>query len=583
MKKILLFFLFVFLLPVAANAQSKPDLRTPHEKNGANYTATHIEAIAYYELLAKYFPEKCTLLKYENATDVGKPLHLFVAGETNVVRIRDTPKPKIMIVNGIHPGEPEGIDAVMALCRDLLTKKRELLDRLVLLVVPIYNVDGACVRGCCSRANQNGPDEYGFRANGQNLDLNRDFMKADTRNAKTFQRIFHAFDPDVFMDNHTSNGADYQHTVTVIGTQHSKLTEDFGRFVKTEFVPAMYKDMDAKGWRLAPYVVTKGSTPDSGIVGFFDTPRFSRGYVALFNSIGFITETHMLKPFVERVRATYDLNETLLQQTVVYAERIKTLRKKNEVEDFAAPHRMVWKRDETRADTIVFDGYEAAYRTSAVTGQLQLYYDQTKPYTRKIPFYDYYNFTIERSKPYAYIVPQAWERAVEGLKNNAVPMKRLARDTILEVEVRYIENFKTVLEPYEGHYLHYDVQTRTQTARVPFFKGDWFVELTPRYATFLMEALEPEADDSYFAWNFFDACLMQKEGFSPYVFDTVAERLLKQNPNLKTEFELWKQINSPSAREQLDFIYKRSPYYEPFHNRYPVVALPKPIVLPLTD
>ena len=582
MKKYLLVILAA-LSAYAAKAQNKPDLRTPHEKNGGNHTATHAEAVAYYELLAKYFSDKCTLLRYDNATDVGKPLHLFVAGETNVARLRETPKPKVMIINAIHPGEPEGVDAVMALCRDLLTQKRDLLDKLALMVIPMYNVDGACVRGCCSRANQNGPDEYGFRGNGQNLDLNRDFMKADTRNAKCFQRIFHAFDPDVFLDNHTSNGADYQHTVTVIGTQHSKLNRDFGRFVKAEFVPAMYLDMNEKGWRMAPYVVTKGATPDSGLVGFFDTPRFSRGYVALFNSIGFITETHMLKPFADRVRATYDLNETLLRQTLRYAERIKTLRKKTEAEEFASPHRMAWKRDDSLADSIVFDGYEAVFRTSAVTGRPQLYYDQNRPYTRKIPFYDFYNATIERPKPYAYIVPQAWERAVEGLKNNAVPMKRLARDTLLEVGVRYIENYKTVSQPYEGHYLHYDVETRFQTDKIRFFKGDWLVELTPRHAAFLMEALEPEADDSYFAWNFFDACLMQKEGFSAYVFDTVAERLLQQNPALKTEFEIWKMQGTPSAYEQLTFIYRRSPYYEPSHKRYPVYSLPKPVALPLTD
>ncbi|MDW8334579.1 MAG: M14 family zinc carboxypeptidase [Bacteroidia bacterium] len=564
-------------------AQTKPDLRTPHEKNGPNYTATHAETVAFYELLAKYFSSKCTLLKYDNGTDVGKPLHLFVAGETDVSKIRDGAKVKAMIVSGIHPGEAEGIDAVMALCRDLLTKKRDLLERLTLLVLPMYNVDGALARGCCSRANQNGPAEHGFRGNGQNLDLNRDFMKADTRNARTFQRIFHAFDPDVFMDNHTTNGADYQHTITIIGSHHSKLDGELGKFIKNDFLPAMYDDMREKGWRLAPYVVSKGTTPDSGIVGFFDTPRFSRGYVSLFNTLGFIAETHMLKPFDERVRATYDLNETLLKTAVAYAERIKTLRKNAESKEFSAPHRMLWKRDDSRADTIVFDGYETTYRISAVTGQRMHYYDRSKPYTRPLPFYDYFYPTLERPKPYAYIVPQAWERVVESLKNNAVAFKRLAKDTVLEVEVKYIESYKTFPEPYEGHYLHYDVKTRTQSARVRFFKGDLFVKLTPRHAAFLMEAFEPEAEDSYFAWNFFDACLMQKESFSPYIFDTTAERLLKQDPRLQQEFELWKSRTNPTPEEQLKYIYQRSPYYEPTHRRYPVATIPKPIELPLTD
>ncbi|MDQ3292253.1 MAG: hypothetical protein M3Q05_13280, partial [Bacteroidota bacterium] len=199
---------------------------TPYEKSTGNKTATYQECIAYYQKLDKAY-EALKLVEY-GSTDVGKPLHVAVLSsdkDFNPVSLRKKNKRILLIQNGIHPGEPEGIDASMMLARDYLQKKewQAYLKDVVVLFIPIYNVDGSLNRNSYSRANQEGPESYGFRGNARNLDLNRDYIKNDSRNAQTFTKIFQEWQPDVFVDTHTSNGADYQHTMTLIATQKDKL------------------------------------------------------------------------------------------------------------------------------------------------------------------------------------------------------------------------------------------------------------------------------------------------------------------------------------------------------------------------
>ena len=219
----------------------------------------------------------------------------------------------------------------MLLLKDYLTKPELLkyLENLVIIVIPIYNIGGALNRNSTTRANQNGPESYGFRGNAQNLDLNRDFIKCDSKNAQTFNQIFTEWQPDVFVDNHTSNGADYPYTMTLIDTQKDKLHPLLSEYMQTTMVPDLYHKMAEKKWEMAPYVNPVKMVPDSGIACFLETPRFSSGYTTLFNSLGFIGETHMLKPFDKRVEATYALMESLLEVVSRDHQKIKNHKKKS--------------------------------------------------------------------------------------------------------------------------------------------------------------------------------------------------------------------------------------------------------------
>jgi len=183
----------------------------------------------------------------------------------------------ILINNGIHPGEPDGVDASMLLLRDLVQRKVSLPDNVALAVIPLYNIGGALNRSPFSRVNQNGPESYGFRGNAQNLDLNRDFTKNDSRNARSFVRIFHWVNPDLQIDNHVSEGADYQYTMTLLPSQWNKLGGGLGTFLHDVFQPALFAGMEKKGWPMTPYVNFEEGNPSRGWDAFYDEPRYSTG------------------------------------------------------------------------------------------------------------------------------------------------------------------------------------------------------------------------------------------------------------------------------------------------------------------
>ncbi|GAA4439959.1 M14 family metallopeptidase [Pontibacter saemangeumensis] len=581
-------FLLAALLSIGAPAQDKPDLKTPYEKGNGNQTATYAEAIAWYQRLDAAY-EEVKMMPY-GTTDAGRPLHLVVVStdrDFDPASVHQKNKRVLLIQNGIHPGEPEGVDATMLLVRDYLQdkKRRKQLDNVVLAIIPVYNIGGALNRNSHTRTNQNGPESYGFRGNARNLDLNRDYIKTDSRNAQTFHEIFREWDPDVFMDNHTSNGADYQHVMTLIATQHNKLNPTLASYLNGKMVPALYAGMKQDKFPMVPYMNHAGDTPDEGIIGFMESPRYATGYTTLYNTIGFVPETHMLKPFDQRVQATYKLMENMIETVHRDAKEIGELRAKAKQQTLQQQKfPLDWKLDTTQVSQIPFLGYEAKYKPSDVSGLDRLYYDRKSPYSRMINYYNEFAPTVTVEKPVAYIIPQAWHEVIDRLKTDQVQLQQLQKDTILTLDTYYITDYKTGQRPYEGHYLHSDVQVETKRMPRQFFKGDYVVYLNQPANRFLVEVLEPQAVDSYFNWNFFDSILMQKEYFSSYVFEDLAAAYLKQDPALRQKLETRKKQDrdfAKDARAQLDFIYRNTPHYEYTHQMYPVGRLMQDVKLPL--
>jgi hypothetical protein len=572
MKKLIQILSF-FLCGFNLSAQT---FTTAFEKSNGTETATYFESIDFYSRLAKKYPQT-VLIKTFGTTDAGYPLHLVLfnsgkklqpAGWTNQVRI--------LVNNGIHPGEPDGIDASMMLVRDAAEGKIMIPQNIVLAVIPVYNIGGSLNRNSYSRVNQEGPKSYGFRGNAQNLDLNRDFTKSDSRNAKTFAEIFHFIDPDILVDNHVSDGADYQHTMTLLTTQHSKLGGEIGAFLHDVFEPALYKSMEQKKWPLIPYVNFYSADPEKGWPAFMDPPRYSSGYAALFQTIAFVPETHMLKPFNERVKSTYALMQTIIAEASKYATDIKAKRKASiEAMIRQKEYALDWKLDSMRMDKVTFLGYQSGHKTSKVTGLDRLYYDRTKPYSKQVEFYNYFIGDKIVTKPGAYIIPQGWYQVIDLLKLNKVKMQRFTKDTIITVGTYRIEDYQTRNRAYEKHYPHSNTRVSSNNQKIQFLKGDYIIYTGQRADRFLVEMLEPTGDDSYFAWNFFDAILQQKEGYSDYRWEDVAAQYLEEHPELRRELEERKKVDKGlvSASAQLEFVYKRSPYYEPAHLRYPVFRL----------
>jgi hypothetical protein len=564
--------LIVLLGPLFGQAQQ---LQTPFEVSDGKRTATYAECIAFYQQLDKLSP--LVSIREMGMSDAGYPYHVVLysndGGYDPTVWHRKG-KLVILINNGIHPGEPDGVDASMLLIRDLVAKKIQIPDNIALAVIPLYNIGGALNRSSFSRVNQNGPEAYGFRGNAQNLDLNRDFTKDDSRNARSFAQIFHWLNPDLQIDNHVSDGADYQYTMTLLSTQWNKLGGQLGSFLHDVLQPALFADMEKRGWAMTPYVDFEAGSPGEGWTGFYDEPRYSSGYATLFHTIAFMPETHMLKPFKDRVLSTFALMQAMIAQSSNYAAELL----KKRAQDIAADRDSVrlaldWKVDKSRWDSIVFKGYETGMKTSDVTGLPRMYYDHTKPFERPVKFYDYFSADAWATVPKAYVIPQGWHAVVDLLQLNDVQMRRLTEDTMMMVEVYHIGDYKSSPRAYEKHHKNSAIQVRSDQGLAHFLKGDYVITTDQAARRFLVEMLEPTGEDSYFAWNFFDAILQQKEGYSAYRWEDVAGEWLKGHPDVRQQLDQRRKTDSAftkNARAQLEFVYEHSPYYEPAHLRYPV-------------
>lgn len=575
MKKILATLLLISGL--SCDSKKEYDFTTVFEKTKGFETATYSQTINFYKNLAKKY--NTISIDSIGATDSGKPLHIVTFNEAanfNFETIRNT-KRTILINNGIHPGESDGIDATMMLYRDLANGKINTPKNTVLTTIPIYNIGGSLNRNSHSRTNQNGPKSYGFRGNARNYDLNRDFIKTDTKNAKTFAEIFHLIQPDVFIDNHVSNGADYQYTLTHLFTQHNKLGGQLGNYIQNFMMPELEKKLKDKAWDITPYVNVFNNVPEKGFSQFMDYPRYSTGYTSLFNTLGMMVETHMLKPYKQRVEGTYELMKSMIKITEENGQTIKNLREKANTNYTAnSKYPLQWEIDTLKNTILNFKGYEGNLITSKITGSNRLKYDRNQPFTKKVVYNNYFKPTLSITIPKAYIIPQGWHEVIARLKRNKIAFIELNKDSTIQVESYKIKDFKSRKSPYEGHYLHYNTTITSTTETITFRKGDYIATTNQPGVRYLIEVLEPQAPDSFFNWNFFDTILQQKEGFSPYVWEDKALEILENNPELKQNFENKKSqdINfNKNWYQQLDWIHKQSEHYESAHLNYPIYKL----------
>ncbi|HQV52957.1 MAG: hypothetical protein IPI00_15060 [Flavobacteriales bacterium] len=543
-----------------------------------NSTPTWQEVIERYtELDAQHTGAKLVEIGHD---DDGSPIHLFILADGSGFTpdsIRAAGKNILWITNGIHPGEPDGIDASLLLVQALLDSDQYmgLLSNTAVCIVPVFNVSGAKNRSSTSRANQNGPEEYGFRGNARNLDLNRDFMKTDSRNARSLISAMSAWDPDVYFETHVSNGADHQYVMELFTTHPDKLDPALSNFLQRTMIPRQNAWMEQRGVLMCPFFETEGRTPEDGLKSFVDGPRYSTGHAALRNRIGILSESHMLKPYSDRVNATFQL---MLGTLAVMNEnpealalaRIQAFNNTITTKQFE----FNWELDTTHLTVLPWLGYEAIESKSDVSGLPRITYDHDRPTSVDVPWTAHAKPTITLEKPVGYLIPQAWTDVIDRLALENVVMEVVGDQRKMNGEVHYILNYKTVKTPYEGHYLHYDISTRVQKEEVTARTGDVYVPMGNYTDRLVMELLEPRASDGFFAWNFLDAILQQKEWFSDYVFEDIATDLLAKDPFLKAELVAACAADPKLANDawgQLYFVYQRSPYFESSYMRYPVV------------
>ena len=559
-------------LLLEAGPASCADWTTPAEAARFETTPSYADTRAYLQRLAEASPRHLHLGRFGLSPE-GRELMLVVAakdGESTPAAARASGKPIVMVQAGIHAGEIEGKDAGLMLLRDLTvgSKHANLLDGAIVVWLPIFNVDGHERVSPYNRINQDGPGKMGYRATAQNLNLNRDYMKADAPEMRDWLAMFDAWQPDLFLDIHTTDGADYQYDLTWYMEEWGPLDEGVKRWQKHAFEARILPAYEKRGHLAAPYLdLVDHRDITRGIGNFGSGPRYSTGYVALRNRAALLVETHMLKPYATRVQATYDF----VVATLAEVNRDgKALRKAVERADKAtvarAPGTPLALAFETSKQSVPFElkGYAFSQSKSDVSGDTWTRYDPAQPKTWTVPFFRDLVASETTQLPAAWLVPAAWPQVAEKLRQHHVRFERIDRPLQLEVERYRLGEPRWSERPFEGRHPLREFTLAVERVDARFAAGAILVPLDQPAANVAANLLEPRASDSLLRWGVLDTLFEQKEYADARVAERIAREMLAQDPALKAAFEARLAGDpafaaSPDAR--LDWFYQRSPWH----------------------
>ena len=551
---------------------------THFEKSGGVSSPSYDETIKYFEKFAR--KTKQAQIKSLGYSAKGRDIkYLVISNDSDFTpkRARRDGKVVVLIQHGIHSGEIEGKDATMLLLREILItkEKKDLLDNLVLLIIPVLNVDGHERISPHNRPNQNGPVEMGWRTTAENLNLNRDYLKAASPEMRALLRMFSTWMPDFYIDNHTTNGMDYQYNISYAMEDHDNIDKGLGDWGRDKLMPVVINKVEADGFLTGPYLELKGGEIEQGITSYPMLPRFSTGYAAAQNRLCLLVETHSLKPFENRVRSTKSMNEAVLGYLNKNSEEIKQLNKKADLK--AVSQYSLKKQDfplvlQGAEDSVPFKfkGVKSYTKFSPVTGSHVRFYTD-EPEEIVIPQFAKSVVANAIKIPFAYIIPKEFNEAVRVLKLHGVKVKQLSADTKLAVEKITFTTADFAPRPYEGRQrVEYTVAKKEE--EMLFEKGAYVVLSAQRAIKVIAYLLEPESEDSFMSWGYFNIFLERKEYAEAYVFEPIAQKMLDENPELAKEFN--KRLEdgnfASSPGERLDFFYRRSPYFDERENVYPV-------------
>jgi hypothetical protein len=568
------------------------DWRTVAEQTEYRRTATYDETLDFCRRLEAASP----LVRYSTfgTSPEGRVLPLLVLARDGLFTpeaARAAGRPVVLVQNGIHSGEIDGNEACLALAREIAVtgSLESLLDRAVLVVIPIYNVDGHAQASRYNRINQDGPEEMGWRATGQNLNLNRDYLKADAPETRAFLGLFNAWRPDLFVDNHVTDGADFQYDVLYTVEATGYVAPSVGRYVDEVFQPRVRPAMERAGHVVESYFLLRDETDlAKGIERMVFPPRFSNGFGAIRNRPTILVETHMLKSFRVRIAATYDLLVETLREVNRDPEALRRAVAEADAETSArgatydAARRVPLRLAvDGMSRTIRFKGKAYRTDTSDVSGGPRVVYrDEDRDFD--VALFDRFEATTAVAPPIAYVVPPAWVNVVERLRAHGLELERLESPLTASFETYRLENPAWEPRPFEGRH-PVTFQTRAVTERRNLPAGSVVVRLDQEAANVAIHLLEPAAPDSLASWGFFDSVLEQKEYAEGYVLEALARTMLDADAALGRDFEVRLAQDaafraSPEAR--LEFFYRRSPYWDQRVGAYPVVRLTEPLDVP---
>jgi len=583
---------WLLVIPLSASTPPKSggDWQTHAERTQYRETGDYAEAIDFCRRLEHASP--WVKLVFYGTSGQGRALPLLVISKDRAFTpeaARRIGKPIVLIQNGIHAGEIEGKDASLALIRDMtVTHARDaLLDHVTLLVLPIFSVDSHERRSRYNRINQNGPEEMGWRTSPIGLNLNRDYLKAETPEMKAMLgHVFTRWWPHLLVDDHTTDGADYRYDITY-GIDHGPaVPAAVERWMDEALIGRVMPKLEAMGHLPAPYLgFRRWQDPRSGIDLGSAPPRFSTGYANIQCRPGLLVETHMLKPYESRVKATYDLLVALLEEVNAHPDALKNAVATAEAQVTArarekdAARRMVVLRSQSsgQSEPMPYRGIEGREAWSDVAGAPVTRFTGA-PWDTVIPVFREQVATVSILQPAGYLVPREWTIVAEKLDLHGVRYRRFASAWSDSVEVQHVDDWKDE-RLSEGHHPIAVNRVSRVKARRSFRAGDLWVPLDQRGALVAMHLLEAQAPDGLMRWNAFDTVFERKEYAERYVMEPIARRMIASDPALADSFRAKVKADSAFARDpdaRLDWFFRRSPWADPDQDNHPALRALRP-------
>ena len=567
------------LFLIVACSKSDPDYNTTFEKSNYLETDSYDGTIAYAKLLDKQFKE----VHYQSIgqTVQGRDVPLLIVdkdGYTNPKKIRRSGKNIIFVESCIHPGEPNGKDATFLLIRNMLTGReyRDLLDDFSFLFIPVLNPDGLANFSPYNRINQNGPKQMGWRVNAQGLNLNRDFTKLDTPELRAFTALFNKWQPDLFFDTHATDGADYQYVTTYSVENFGNYDPSITAWLSEVWEPRISTAMMQHNMPIARYIeFHPWGDPTGSLYDESFSAMFSEAYTTARNCPGILLETHMLKPYKDRVFSTYYM---IVETLKIIHDNKKDFQtalaqaKKNDLTLKEIPINMQSELNDTIWED--FLGYHFDTVHSDITDGWYYAYDTTRPETRKIRRIRSTRPEKTLSVPKEYIIPAQYAEVIDIVKAHSFEVNLLKSEKTLQVNTYRFSNVEFMPRPSEGRcrLAHFDVEGITK--EVVFPKGSAVVKTSQNGVRLLMNLLEPEMDGSLFEWGFFNNVLQRVEYFEVYKMEPMAREMLAADPFLEEQFKQWKasfpKDKQPSQYAILNWFYEQSPYCDKNYLIYPV-------------
>jgi len=593
--------LSVCMILTAATAQ-RFDWQTLYEKSGTLETPRYQETIDYCKQLAK--GSKMVTYTTFGRSPQGRDLPLLILdkdGLSNPDDIHSAGRTLLLIQACIHAGECEGKDAGLMLIRDLAIADARpsfqdpatvthdqnsgipdritgLLDHVSILFIPIFNVDGHERFGPFNRINQNGPREMGWRTTANNLNLNRDYLKADAPEMKAWLQMFNRWIPDFFIDSHTTDGADYQYVLTYLMEIYGDMDAGLTNWSENTFISQMQSHLNKSGYPVFPYVDFRNwHDPRSGLITGVTPPMLSQGYTALRNRPGLLLETHMLKPYRQRVESTYACMLTTIE--ILYKESDNLHKLIKAADQFVSSPKFLNAEFPLEFETSIADssmvdflGFDYTAEKSDLSGGAWFKYSN-KNATFTLPYFSNARVVSSVKLPYAYVIPAEWNAVIDRLKIHGIKVWELSKDATITVRSYRFKNPAWQQNPYEGRHPMTHIECEEMEDTISFPAGSAVVEVMQQAGRIIPHILEPKGDGSYVYWGFFDAIFEQKEYGESYVIETMAREMMTKNPVLRQEFEAKKLADSTFAKNPqliLNWFYGKSPYADKRKMVYPV-------------